>query len=101
VKPNIVVFVDETGCNTNHKTDSHIRGELFVLPSRTLETDVKGACSNIHFSVLCFNNASNDAIKCAIILKSMKDISSIPANIRLGIDRTIKIASDESQFNKI
>jgi hypothetical protein len=81
-KPQNVIFVDETGCNTNQKTDGHIGGELFILPSGLSETGVRGACTDIHFSVLCFNNANGDAIMCAIILKSMKDIADIPANIK-------------------
>jgi hypothetical protein len=32
VKPQNVIFVDETGCNTNPKTDGHIGGELFIFP---------------------------------------------------------------------
>jgi hypothetical protein len=101
IKPQNVVFVDETGCNTNQKTDGHIGGELFVLPSGSTDTGVKGACTDIHFSVLCFNNACGDAIMCSIILKSMKDIDKIPANVKLGIDRTIDLSNGESQLNII
>jgi hypothetical protein len=76
-------------------------GELFVLPSVASETGVKGACSDIHVSVLCFNNADGEANMCAIILKSMKDISQFPTNTKLGIDWTIEIANGETHLNAI
>jgi hypothetical protein len=101
IKPENVIFVDETGCNTNQKSDGHIGGELFVLPAGATESGVKGACTDIHFSVLCFNNANGDAVMCAIILKSKKDIADIPANIKLGIDRSIEIATGESRLETI
>jgi hypothetical protein len=88
-------------CNTNQKTDGHIGGELFVLPTGSSDTGIKGACTDIHFSVLCFNNANGDAVMCAIILKSNKDISKIPDNIKLGIDRTIAITHGETKMNTI
>jgi hypothetical protein len=101
IKPGNVIFVDKTGCNTIQKTDGHIGGDLFGLPPGLTENGVKGACTDIHFSVLCFNNVYGDAIMCAIILKSKKDVSQVPANIKLGIDRTIKRNSGESKINTI
>jgi hypothetical protein len=101
IKPQNLIFVDETGCNTNQNTDGYISGELFLLPTGASETGVKNACTNIHFSVLCFNNALGDAIMCSIILKLMKDVSKIPENIILGIDRTINIENGESKLHLI
>jgi hypothetical protein len=69
-KPGNVFFVMWTGCNTNQKVDGHIGGEIFVLPTGSSDTGVKGACTDTHVSVLCFNNANGDALMCVIILNS-------------------------------
>jgi hypothetical protein len=54
LKPENVVFVDETGCNTNQKEDGNVGGKLFILPVDYPEAGVTGCCTDIHFSVLCF-----------------------------------------------
>jgi hypothetical protein len=95
VKPGNVTFFEEKGCNINQKTDGHIGGELFVWPSGSTENGVRGACTNIHFSVSCFKNTNGDAIMFAIIVHLMKDFTQLPANVKEGIDRTIKIDKDE------
>jgi hypothetical protein len=97
----VTIFVDATGCNTNQKQDGNIGGELFVLPTTSSVNGVKGACTDIHFIVLCFNNANEEALMWAIILKLMNDISQTPVNIKLGIDRTIKIPNEETKFDSI
>jgi hypothetical protein len=43
--------------------------------------------------VLCFNNAEREPILCSIILKSRKDISQLPSNVKLGIDQSMDITS--------
>jgi hypothetical protein len=101
IKPENVIFVDETGCNTNQKWDGHIGGEFFVLSSGVADSGIKGWCTDIHVSVLCFKNSEGDPILCAIILKSMKEMSALPANLNLGIDRTVKIANGETRFDFI
>jgi hypothetical protein len=32
--PEYLLFVDETGCNTNQKEDKYVGGELFVLTKK-------------------------------------------------------------------
>jgi vancomycin resistance protein YoaR len=64
VKPESIIFVDETGCNTKQKTDEHIRGQFFVFSSDSTESGVMSSCTNIHFSVVCFNNAEVKPILC-------------------------------------
>jgi hypothetical protein len=66
---------------------------LFVLSSDSTDSGVRGSCTDIHFSVLCFNNAEGEPILCSIILKSMKDISQFPSNVKLGTDRSMDISS--------
>jgi hypothetical protein len=100
IKPENVIFVDEAGCNTNQNTDGHIGSELFVLSSWAVDSGVSGLCTDIHFSVLCFKNAEGDPIMFSIILKSMKEIFQLSANVRLGIDWSIEIGENngESKF---
>jgi hypothetical protein len=84
--PENVVFVDETGCNTNQKDDGHIGGEQFVLSRKGDDLGVVGATTDMHFTVLCFTSGIGDPILCAVILKSSKDIKDIPISWKLGID---------------
>jgi hypothetical protein len=76
--PENVLFVDETGCNTNMKQDGHVGGELY-------------------FTVLCFTNGLGVPVMCAVILKSTKEIAEIPLSWRLGIDIRKEAASGESE----
>jgi hypothetical protein len=94
IKPENIFFVDETGFNTNQKTDGHIGGKLLVLSSDSTDSGVRGSFTNIHFSVLCFNYAECDPILGSIILQSMKDISQSPSNVKLGIDRSMEKSSE-------
>jgi hypothetical protein len=55
--PERLIFVDETGCNTNQKEDGYIGGELFVLSAQGCEFGIVGSATDLHFSVLSFNNA--------------------------------------------
>jgi hypothetical protein len=87
VDPANVLFVDETGCNTNMKQDGHVGGELFVLPcEKGSEFGVCGATTDMHFTVLCFTNGLGVPVMCAVLMKSTKEISEIPLSWRLGID---------------
>jgi hypothetical protein len=87
--PEYLLFVDETGCNTNQKTDGNNGGELFVLPCHGVgESGRVGATTDIHFTVLCFTSAVGDPVMAAVILKSSKNIADIPISWKLGIDVT-------------
>jgi hypothetical protein len=84
--PEYLLFVDETGCNTNQKDDKYIGGELFVLPKNEAAGGVIGCTTDIHFSVLCFTSALGDPVMCAVIMKSDKHIDDLPITWKLGID---------------
>jgi hypothetical protein len=84
--PERVIFVDETGCNTNQKDDGYAGGQLFVLPCEKCEFGIVGSVTDIHFSVLCFNNALGTPLMCAVILKSDRNICDLPISWKLGID---------------
>jgi Tc5 transposase DNA-binding domain len=75
--PEELLFVDETGCNTNMKQDGHVGGEMFLLPCEDKETGISGAVTDMHFSVLCFTSGTGEPVLCAVILKSNKDIEDM------------------------
>jgi hypothetical protein len=84
--PENLVFVDETGCNTNQKDDGHIGGEMFALSREGDDLGVVGVTTDIPFTVLCFTSCIGEPIHCGVILKSSKDIKDIPISWKLGID---------------
>jgi hypothetical protein len=96
-RPEELLFVDETGCNTNMKQDGHVGGEMFLLPCEDAESGISGAVTDMHFSVLCFTSGTGEPVLCAVILKSNKDIVDIPINWRLGIDLTKNVEEERME----
>jgi hypothetical protein len=88
VRPEFVLFVNETGCNTNQKDDGHVGSELFVLPVVDSDEAPTGATTDIHFTVLAFLSATGNPVMCAVIFKSNKHVSEIPISWKLGLDIT-------------
>jgi hypothetical protein len=86
-----IVFVDETGVNTNQKDDGNLGGKLFIVSSDDPDARLQGATMDIHFMVLCFQAGNGEPILCAIIMKSEKDPQDIPLSWKLGIDITTKL----------
>lgn len=84
--PEQVLFVDETGCNTNQTEDHLVGGRLYVLPRHENDGGKIGSTTDIHFTLLCFSAATGDPLMCAIILKSEQDIKDIPIHWKFGID---------------
>jgi hypothetical protein len=80
------LFVDETGCNTNQKTDGYIGGEKFVVSVDQTELGRNGVFTNLNFTVLPFFSGTGDAVMCAVILKSDKSVADLPIKWRRGID---------------
>jgi hypothetical protein len=98
-RPEYLLFVDETGCNTNMKDDGFAGGQLFVLLVKMGAQLVrKGATTNIHFTVLCFQSATGEPVLCKIILKSAKLISDIPLSWKMGIDIQKDIHTGDTRF---
>ena len=97
-KPSNVVFVDETGCNTNQKTDGYVGGRLHIIPTNATESGITGSVTDIHFTVLCFSSGNGDPLMCAIIMKSNKDISHMPKVWKLGIDRRKEYFEGETDY---
>ena len=46
-KPSNVIFVDETGCNTNQRSDGYIGGRLHVLPANATDSGIAGVVTDI------------------------------------------------------
>jgi hypothetical protein len=70
IHPDWIVFVDETGANTNQKDDGNLGGELFIIPSDDPDARLQGATTDIHFTVLCFQAGNGEPILCAVVMKS-------------------------------
>ena len=93
-----VVFVDETGCNTNQLNDGRVGNEKFILPKQDSEFGAPiGATTDLHFTVLPFISGTGEAVMCAVIFKSEQGISEIPVSWKLGIDITIQNADDTAK----
>jgi hypothetical protein len=87
-KPERCVYVDETGCNTNCKTDGLVGGQCHIVGTGQKEGARTSASTDIHFTTLAFTSGTGEPIMCAVILKSEKAIEDIPVNWRLGLDAT-------------
>jgi hypothetical protein len=68
--PDLLVFVDETGNNTNQKSDPFRGNEKRIIPCNGDGFGLAGAVNDNHFTFLCFQSGSGEPIMCAIIFKS-------------------------------
>jgi hypothetical protein len=94
-RPEYILFVDETGCNTNQLNDGRVGNELFIVPKVDSECGAPtGATTDIHFTVLPFISGTGEAVMCAIIFKSEQDVSEIPISWKTGIDITCENVED-------
>ena len=86
--PERILFVDECGSNTNQKSDGQVGGQRFIFSKGCDNTGTLGSNTDLHFTVLCFNNALGAPVLCAVILKSKKSVSEVPLGWQFGIDIT-------------
>jgi hypothetical protein len=91
IRPHMLLFVDECGCNTNQSSDGHAGGQLFVLPAGEQSNGILGMVTDLHFTVLCLNAGNGEHVMCAVNLKSEKQIHELPYNWVFGIDLTKNI----------
>jgi hypothetical protein len=98
IKPEWCLFVDETGCNTNQRTDGNIGGEKFVVSVEQTENGRNGVVTDLHFTVLTFISGHVEAVMCAVILKSDKKVSELPIKWRWGIDVTVNPSNKETSI---
>jgi hypothetical protein len=86
-RPDLVVFVDETGCNTNQKSDPLNGNEKRIVGRKNYDGfGLIGLVTDNHYSVLCFQSATGEPIMCAIIFKSESKVRQIPQHWISGID---------------
>jgi hypothetical protein len=88
-KQEYILFVDDTGSNTNQKDDGVIGGQRIVTATNQTEG---GICivstTDIHFTLLCFTAGNGEPVFCGIILKSEPAVNEIPICWQMGIDIT-------------
>ncbi len=52
-KPELLLFVNDTGCNTNQLNDGRVEGELFIVPKIDNEAGAPpGSMTDLHFTSL-------------------------------------------------
>ncbi len=98
--PHYILSVDETGKNTNMRSDGKVGGKRFIVPKNAVtNTGCLGSSTDLHFTVLCFTAATGEAVMCAIILKSEQDISKIHFSWRFGIDirKNVRTGKNEAE----
>jgi hypothetical protein len=98
IKPENILFVDETGKNTNQKSNGQIGGQRFIVSVDGDDIGYLGSTTDMHFTVLCFTAATRDPVMCAVIFKSEKDIKDIPLSWHYGIDITKTLNAGENDI---
>jgi hypothetical protein len=70
-KPEFLLFVDKTGCNTNILNDSKAGGELYIMLKNCSNGVAPArATTDLYFTVLPFTSDTGEPVLCVIILKS-------------------------------
>jgi hypothetical protein len=91
IRPENMLLMDETGCNTNQKKDGKVGGERYIVPVDGSGVGAIGCTTDLHFSCACFTSGLGTPVMCAIIFASEKDVSEIPMSWKSGIDRTVDL----------
>eukprot|EP00977_Amphora_coffeiformis_P002353 scaffold439_cov107-Amphora_coffeaeformis.AAC.1 len=98
IHPELFVFVDEMGLNTNQKEDGAKGGKTFLVPIDGSAEGVRGATTDLHCTVLGFTAGTGEPIMCAVIMKSQ---TSIPPSWVLGIDPMAEIIDADNDADLI
>ncbi len=97
-KPEYLLFIDETGCNTNPLNDGRVGGELFVVPKEDNEAGAPTeSTTDLHITVIRFVSGTGELAMHVIIFKSDQKLSEIPINWKTGIDLMVEGADDHSK----
>lgn len=86
INPKLIVFVDETGSNTNQKSDPLRGNEKRIVPVNGDGFGIAGAVNDNNFTFLCFQSGNGEPIICAIIFKSERKNGELPDCWKTGID---------------
>lgn len=69
IRPENVLFADETGCNTSQKKDGSVGGRKFVC-ARSTTPQLLSSTSDHTFTLLPFTSATGEAVACVVIFQS-------------------------------
>ncbi len=68
MKPEWIIFADESGFNVSQKKDGHVGGQKFVV-ERGTTPQTKASTTDHKFTLLPFTSASGEAVCCKIIFQ--------------------------------
>jgi len=94
--PNHFVMGDETGCNTNMKTDGHVGGKKHLGEAGSKGSNKRAIATDMHFTVLPFTNALGAPVLCAVIFASDNKDGKIKSDWITGIDITVDAMNGDS-----
>ena len=97
VEPEYILFVDETGANTNMKKDGQIGSRKYVVGRGQLETSRMGAVQDLHFTTLVFQCATGAPVMVGVVLKSQRESANdLPLTTTAGFDITVPLRHGET-----
>lgn len=92
IHPDMILFADETGCNTSQKKDGHFGGRKLVTQRGTVPKTISSSTDK-HFTVLGFTAANGDPVLCVVIFAGEKEL--MHGHWTSGIDITFRPLLDE------
>ena len=90
-RPDMVIFVDEVGCNTSQEGDGHVGGQKKIVPRGTVPKESATTNDN-HFTLLGFTAATGEPVMCAIIMAG----KSINSDAVTGVNVFAQKVGDEA-----
>jgi hypothetical protein len=96
VHPERLLFLDETGCNTNQKDDGQV-GDKRCIGEKGGRANITASTTDIRFTVLPVSNAVGHAVLCVVIFQS--ESQEIPFNWISGIDTFATAIDDDDKGN--
>ena len=88
LKPDNILLVDKTGCNTNQKAYGAVGREKLVVPTHGSCNCLSGSVSDQHYTTLVFQTASGQPVCCCRIMKFSSLLDNMPAIWVTKIDYT-------------
>ncbi len=87
MKPEWIIFADESGFNVSQKKDGHVGGQKFVV-ERGTTPQTKASTTDHKFTLLPFTSASGEAVCCVIFFQEK---GTVPATWRTMKNQVKKI----------
>jgi hypothetical protein len=85
-RPELVLFVNKTGSNTNQKCDPFKGNEINIDGSNGDALGLSGIINDNNFTVMCFQAATGEPVMLAIIFKSDNKAKDVPVHWETGIN---------------